>query len=553
MMSSLSRRQFLAAIAGLFIAIGFAIYGYSVAVNQFVEFDDTLLIIDNLSVLQAGRLSSVLWAFGHYDPELYIPLTFLSFQLDAVIGGLNPVIFHLDNLLEHIANALLCTWILQMLFRRLDVSILLGLLFLVHPLNTEAVAWASGRKDLLSTLFFLASVGTYIRFRDAPTILLRSSSLVLFVLGLLAKVSVAPLPVVLLVFDWLQDRPMNGKALWSKKGFFIAAFLLGLIAILGKDEVLARTSTESVVLLIPRTTVFYVQKLFVPLNLSILYPFPQDAVTLATPSLLASLLACMATLGFLVWKRNRYPAVVAGCAIAFLMLVPSFFQYYRGSELYLATDRYMYAPFIGVLIMLAPALAHALSRWNRVTVGVSICILSACGVLSFQRSLVWENTYTLFSDSLKTADTFGAYEKIGAWQLRQGRRAEAIEALKKSIELAPSSAAYFRLGVAAMEEGNTADAKLFTQEALKLSPENPQAHVNMSTFYWEEGNTAKAIEHAELAVQYHPWQEMGLGNLATMYTLTGRKDDALRIINQLLDVYPESTRAGPLLKRLESM
>lgn len=545
-----SSRQRIVAIISLFTAVGFLVYGYSVFTNEFVDFDDTLLIIDNISVLQAGRFSAVLWAFTHYDPELYIPLTFLSFQFDAIIAGLNPIMFHLDNLIQHITNALLITWILQMLFKRLEVAIILGLIFLVHPLNTEAVAWASGRKDILSSLFFFASIAAYLQFRHSKSTALRWSSLGMFVLGLFAKISIAPLPVALLLLDWLEERTITFSAFWQKKAYFIATIPLGIIALLGKDEVLARSSSDTVFLLIPETILFYVQKVFLPIHLSILYPIAHSEVVITNPKLLLSC-SIVAVITTVLWlKRKNIPAAAVGFAIAIIMLVPSFFQYFRGTEIYLATDRYMYGPFLGVLIMAAPLLIWCLQKKEKSTLALCGVIIITCGTLSFQRSKVWENTYTLFMDSLKTAETFGAYEKIGVWLLRDGQTAEAIVALKKSIEISPNSAAYFRLGIAAMELGKTEEAKMFTEESLRLSPENSQSLTNMSKFYWDDGDITKALEYAENAVELHPWSEMALGNLASMYTLLGQKEEALVIIDQMLDVYPNHERVGPLLKKL---
>ena len=548
--SSMSKRLIIVATVGLFLAVGFLIYGHSVWVNQFVEFDDTLLIIDNISVIQAGRWSSILWAIRSYDPELYIPLTFLSLQLDAVIGGLNPFIFHLDNLLEHIINGLLVVWILQLLFKRLDVSILLGLLFLVHPLNTEAVAWASGRKDLLSTLFFLFSIAAYLQYQERGG-KWGIGGVTSGVLSMLAKISTAPLPIILIVLDWLQGRALSFKSLWKKKGYFIAAILLGLIALLGKDVVLARSDPASVFLLIPRSTVFYFEKLLLPINLSILYPYEEAAVTFANPAITFSWVLLIAAVIGIWFVRKKWPTLAAGALITFLLLIPSFFQYYRGSELYLAADRYMYMPFLGVLIMLAPVLASLIDRFKKIAIGTFIALLLILSVAAFDRSGVWRNTYTLFSDALLTSESFGAYEKVGAWLLREGDREGAVKALKRSIELAPNSAAYFRLGVAAMEIGNTEAANLFNLEALKLSPENPQAHINLAKLYWDEGNQVKALEHAEKGVEYHPWNMMALGNLATMYTLTEQKQKALIVIEEILDLDPENTRVKPLLKKLE--
>ncbi len=534
----------IAGVVSAFFVIGFLIYGSTIGHN-FVEFDDTLLVIDNISVITAGSVSAVSWAFAHYDPELYIPLTFLSFQLDAVIGGLNPWIFHLDNVIQHIINGLLMTWILQLLFKRIDVAVLLGLLFLLHPLNTEAVSWVSGRKDLLSTLFALLSIVLYLRhatFKSAGA----------FVLGILAKISVAPVPFALMSLDSLRGERVKLRSIKQKTWYFIPAITLGLIAILGKDQVLGRSSFVDIVLLIPRTIIFYCEKLLLPFKLSILYPYDPTLVTLTHPPILISFIV-VAACAIVIWmKRRRYPCLFIGSIIALLFLTPSFFQYYRGSELYLATDRYMYMPFIGVLIALAPLLTRFVDRFKNIAYGTCIAYLVILSFLSFERSQVWENTYTLFADSLEKHESFGAYEKVGAWLLREGETAEAVEALRKSIELSPNSAAYFRLGVAAMQADNIADAKLFTQEALRLSPENPQAHVNMSKFYWDEGNQWLALDHAEKAVEYHPWNMMALGNLATIYTLSNRKSEALTVINVILELDPDNERVKPLLKKLRN-
>ena len=552
MSSRLSRiiRSPWATIAALFLAVGLVVYAYSVFVNMFIEFDDTLLIIDNISVIEAGRWSSVAWAFANYDPELYIPLTFLSFQLDAVIGGLHPFIFHLDNLAEHIVNALLIAGILQMLFRRLDIAVLLGLLFLVHPLNTEAVAWASGRKDLLSSLFALASLLAYLLYREDDRVRFLRISVGLFVLGLLAKISVVPLPLVLLLLDYGAHGRIGIRDLWEKTWFFIAAIPFGLLALLGKDSVLARSSTANILLLIPRSILFYLEKLILPLRLSIFYPFPENAIRLATPSIAIAIIVVAAACAALVRYRRRAPGVVLGSCVALLFLIPSFLQYYRGVEFYIATDRYMYMPFLGVLIALASVLVLVPERRRRLMHGICFAVLVACAALSFQRSLVWRNTGTLFSNALETSESFLSYEKVGTWELRIGDRAKAIEALRRSIEISPNSAAYFRLGVAAMEEGNTADAKLFMQEAIKLSPDYSDPYVNMGKMYWEEGSTSLAIENTEKGVELHPWDMMALGNLATMYTLSGRKDDALRIIQMIRDIDPDNARVKPLLRKL---
>ncbi|MBT4119584.1 MAG: tetratricopeptide repeat protein [Candidatus Peribacter sp.] len=550
-MRNFSSKELVGFIIGLFVAVGFLVYGYGVFTNDFVSFDDGLLIYDNISVIRAGSLWSVQWAFANYDPELYIPLTFLSLQLDAIIGGMNPFIFHFTNLLLHIANALLITWIIRLLFKRLDIAVLLGLLFLVHPLNVEAVSWAASRKDVLSSFFFFAAIVGYLHFLETQSVKLHFVSIGLFILGLLAKVSIIPLPLVLVCIDWYKSGTLRIADLWQKKGYIAAAIPFGLLALLGKDVVLERSSPVFIGLLIPKSILFYLEKAVLPLRLSVFYPIDTSTITLAHAAVLVPMLLLAAVVGALWYFRTKRHTWSVGAIIMMLLFIPSFLQYYRGNDLYLASDRYMYLAFLGLIIIIASEIAKIISLYKlKITYGVLGIVIISFSILTVKRSLVWKDTLTLFTDVLQYEESFLAYEKVGSELLVLGKRAEAIEALKKSIDLAPSSAAFVRLGIAAEETKNWTDAKLFYLKALESSPEHAQAHTNLGRIYWDESNRTLAIDHMERAVENHPWNMMALGNLASMYTLTGQKEKALEIIDAILLLEPNNERVGPLLKKL---
>jgi len=549
-MRNFSPKELVGFTIGLFVAVGFLVYGYSVFTNDFVSFDDGLLIYDNISVIRAGSLWSVQWAFANYDPELYIPLTFLSLQLDAIIGGMNPFIFHFTNLVLHIANALLVTWIIRLLFKRLDIAVVLGLFFLVHPLNVEAVSWAASRKDVLSSLFFFAAIVGYLHFLETQRAKLHFLSIGLFVLGLLAKVSIIPLPLVLVCIDWYKSGTLRLSSLWQKKGYIAAAIPFGLLALLGKDVVLTRSSPVFIGLLIPKSILFYLEKAVAPFRLSLFYPVDTEAITIVHPGVLVPMLMLFAMAGALWYFRKKFLVGLVGSVIMLLLFTPSFLQYYRGNALYLASDRYMYLAFLGLLIIIGSVLSKLSLQKIKITYSVMTVVLIGFSVLTFNRSLVWKDTLSLFTDVLQYEESFLAYEKVGSELLVMGRRKEAIEALRKSIELAPSSAAFVRLGIAAEETENWSDAKLFYLKALESSPEHAQAHTNIGRMYWDEGNQYLAIDHMEKAVESHPWNMMALGNLASMYTLSGQNQKALDVIDQILLIEPHNERVGPLLKKL---
>ena len=139
------------------IAIAAAITYGSVWGYGFLSWDDGYVIQSN-PLIRSLSPSAIAGAFSRFDPELYTPFTTLSYQLDYALGGLHPTVFHTHNLLLHILNALLVCWLAKLLSGRSSVAILTGLLFALHPLNAEAVSWASARKDLLSGFFFLLSI-----------------------------------------------------------------------------------------------------------------------------------------------------------------------------------------------------------------------------------------------------------------------------------------------------------------------------------------------------------------------------------------------------------
>ena len=171
------------------LALTALIYLPGVIRNDFVSLDDMLLITNNEHV--HGLSPIHIWrVFTSYDPELYVPLTLLSYQMEYSIAGLHPFLYHLDNLFLHLASTVL----IFLLFKRLTKNEFLALfvagLFALHPLQTEAVAWAAARKDLLSGFLILLSLLIFTEYRESGSRRFYKWSLAFYALALLAKVSV---------------------------------------------------------------------------------------------------------------------------------------------------------------------------------------------------------------------------------------------------------------------------------------------------------------------------------------------------------------------------
>lgn len=159
------RKQFWIAAVSLVLLV-LALYAASLQ-NDFVYWDDSLLIKEN-PIVRGLTWQNVKAAFSRYDPELYIPLTFLSYQATYMLSELDPFLYHLGNIFLHALNVILVLVLVYKLRRSRTEALVCAALFAIHPLHTEAVAWASGRKDLLSAFFFLLSVLTYLKYAPHP-------------------------------------------------------------------------------------------------------------------------------------------------------------------------------------------------------------------------------------------------------------------------------------------------------------------------------------------------------------------------------------------------
>ena len=299
--STVSRRELLIFCACIF-ALLFGVYGYSLT-NEFVHWDDGLLIFEN-PIVQEFSFRSIYKAFTSYDPELYIPLTLLSYQIDHVIGRLNPFFYHLTNLILHAFNALSVAWIGFLLSKNKWIAALSAFLFAVHPLNTEAVVWASARKDLLSAFFILPSFAFYLKYSENRSTRWYGASLIGFLLALLSKATVIFFPLVLILTDLRNHRRIDRKMIVEKIPFFLLSILLGIIAMFGKEG--NATLLIEKILIGSKAAIFYLTKIIVPYGFSVLYPYTKP-IAFSSPDLAIAFIALLILIvvSIFLWKRTR--------------------------------------------------------------------------------------------------------------------------------------------------------------------------------------------------------------------------------------------------------
>lgn len=529
----------------LLAAITFGIYGASLR-NGFIQWDDGYLITDNVNI-RSITPRTLRHIFTTYDPELYIPLTFLSYQIDHLFWGLNPVRFHFTNLMLHTMNVILVCLLIMLLLKNCHtekklftmthswIPFFVALLWAVHPINTEAVAWASARKDLLAGFFFLSSLLVYLRWRMDGIPKTFFWSIVLFFFGLLAKVSIAPLPFILLLIDWWQGRRMDRRTILEKTPYVLLSVVFGIIAVFGKTRNVASTSLLESLLLGTKSTVFYLQKLLLPFHLSVLYPYT-DSISFGNLDLLFPFLLTIGLLTLAWIARRNFPLLTFTLAWYFLLLLPSFTAFRKGDDveldLYFASDRYAYLPSIGILFLVTSLGAALCARARtheketqrqKIAIGLVTTGVVSLGFLSFHQSQMWKNTETLFQNVIRSyPNSHIAHNNLGLFQQGHGDLVGAMDHYQKAIAIRPTGRTYYNLGLAYIAQGEREKAMEANRKAIEINPHHARAHLNLGGLLLENGKITEAIQELDRALAINPDLSLAHFNRGIAYERLGK-------------------------------
>src|SRR5213596_1947884 len=470
--------------------------------NQFVDWDDFKNFLDN-PYYRGLAWTQLRWMWtthlGHY-----IPLTWMTFGLDYLLWGMNPLGYHLTNLLLHSANGVVFFFVVCRILARalpglserghaLAVSAgVASLVFAIHPLRVESVAGATERRDMLSGLFYLLTILMYLRAREREE---RGRgwywlSVAVFVLALLSKSMVVNLPVVLLILDVYPLRRLGGFVGWwsgparrvyvEKIPFVFLAAAASAVALMAQLSV--HTVTSLAQLSVPgRLAVsayglsFYLWKTVAPVNLSPLYELPPTVNPWAPPFLLSYGLV-LAITAIVLALRRHVPGLPAAWLAYVVILLPVLGIFQSGPQI--AADRYTYLAGLGWAIL---AGAGLLSCWRSsrrsktgtpatwLLTGIALCVVVGLGVLTWSQAKVWRDSERLWAHTLAIdPDSPLAQNNFGYELYRQGKLAEAIEHYRQALQIKPDYAlTHTNLGLALIRQGKLAEAFEHLQQAGK--------------------------------------------------------------------------------------
>jgi tetratricopeptide (TPR) repeat protein len=542
----------------LLAGITFVVYK-PVLHHQFVNFDDDVYVTGNEDVKAGLTGQSILRAFEAPSAHFWHPLTMLSHTLDCELFDLKPAGHHLTNLLLHIANALLLFYVLKDMTGSTGSpqagavwkSALVSALFALHPLHVESVAWVSERKDVLSTLFWMLTMIGYVRYVRRPTAVRYSATLILFLLGLMAKPMLITLPFVLLLMDyWPLNRLQNKKDVYQlaleKAPFLVLSAAFSVVAFWAQRGEVELTLKWPVRIRIANAFISYfeyIEKMFWPAGLSVFYPHPEDKLSMLGAAIAFVILAGVSILAIYL-SRRKYLLTGWLWYLGTLVPVIGFVQV----GVFAMADRYTYISLTGLFIIIVWGADELLGgwRWRKIALGVSApLVLLALSICTSIQLRYWQNSITLFEHSLKvTSNNYLAYNNFGFAYIELGRYKEAAEAFKEAIKIKGDYAeAHINLSLAYIELGRYNEAVEVCKEAIRIWLNYADAYCNLGTAYLGLGNNDAAIQACKEAINIEPNFADAHYNLGLAYVHLNRYDEAITAFKQAIQIKPDLAKA----------
>jgi tetratricopeptide (TPR) repeat protein len=517
----------------------------------FVVYDDKAYVSENPAVLGGLSGEGVAWAFTHSAQGNYVPLAWLSHMLDVELFGLDAGAHHAVNVLLHLASTLLLFEVLRRASGGLWPSAFAAAVFGVHPTHVESVAWVSERRDVLSGLFFVLSLGAYASWTRAGGVLRYAALVVCFTLGLLAKPMLVTLPCLLLLLDlWPLRRTGRGVArlVLEKVPLLLPAAAVAALALSTQQQAMpslvqlplgARLAGASV------AYAAYLRDMLWPRHLAVFHPLDLD-VPPGRALAAALLVAALSAGALLAWRRR--PWLTVGWLWFVGMLVPVIGLVQVGSQS--MADRYLYLPGIGLAVALAwggAELAAARPRARRALAGVALLGLAACLLLARAQVHTWRDSVALFEHARALTGGNAVVElNLGEAYEDAGDAERALAHYERALHWQPGArGAHTRIGAILARRGEIERASRHLLLALRLDPADAQAHVELGTLLLRTGQLEAAQASLERALELEPGNAAARYRLAELRALAGEEQAAAALFAEALAARPPA-RDAPL-------
>jgi len=533
-------------------------------------FDDSQYLTENLLIQNPSWTSAKLFLTEVVEPSTvhgyYQPLAMISLMIDCALGGrsdnLRP--FHRTSLVLHASNTVLLSVLIYLLFGRVWIAAAAGLLFGVHPMTVEPVAWVADRKTLLAAFFSLLCLICYERFARKGHLKFYIGSMVMYALALMSKPTSIALPVVIVLMDYWPFKKINMRTIVQKTPLFAIGGFFALITYISQSRsagvrLPGEFGVQRIALTVCHNIIFYTYKILWPAKLSAHYSFP-DPMALSNPVVLAGAVGTFILICVLVISLRWTRAAMTGWLIFFAAILPTM-QIVRFSDS-IASDKYAYLPSVGLLMMLACFLVW-LARKIRTNIQIiilTICVLvlAASEALFTRRQLAfWRDTRTLFEHMLVVSPNApDVHNMLASALLSEGEVDKAVQHYRGALELDPDRVdVLYNLGNAYKSQGWLDKAIRMYRRVLHIKSEDVETRNNLGIVLVSLGNLDEAVVHFRKAVEARPSNLQSRYNLAMALMLKGRLEKAIEQYRCCLEYNPGFAKAhfglGISLAKLE--
>lgn len=539
------------ALAAVVAYAGTLVYGFVL--------DDRILVLQSYHLHQWRTLPALLtqqfMANGGEVVHYYRPFITLTLFADLMVWSTNPFGFHLTNVLAHLLTSLAVLALGRRLTGNDTAALIGGLLFALHPIHTESVAFISGRTDVFATLFSVAAVLAYAAWRESGRLLLYVASLLAFLLALLSKEVAVVVPALLVLYDWccrgdLRSRSAVARALirYAPLGLVLAVYGAARLVALGRladSDPVTWADGRGRTIAALRIAAEYMWATLMPYPIHTFYQVKSyTEMTGVTAWLgLALLAALLAATALAMWRQ---PRLGFGLVWFWVSIVPPIgANLLPVAKAYMA-ERFLYMPSVGICLVGGMLLARALgriepgraARIRPVPAAGLALLLVASTVLVQLRNEDWKDELRLYTSMVDSApESWLPRLNLGFEYLRRGMAPAAVAELRKAHELSPGRAKVkASLGLAEASVGNVDAARVLAIESYRIDPRDPSVVSMRADVHAFRGELEEVGQYLRETLALNPHQVAALFNLSAVLQKLGRQIEADATLGRALEL-----------------
>jgi tetratricopeptide (TPR) repeat protein len=566
----------------LIVIAGFIAYGNAFR-GKFI-LDDYILVKDNSYIKSCSKLLNLftkdIGAGSQNRYNSYRPFQMLTYMIDYYLWKLNVTGYHLSNILLHILSALSIFWLVTILFKDQLLSLITSILFVVHPIHTEAISYISGRSDPLATVFMLLTLIFYIKQLREMSAKIYVFTVLSYLLALLSRENAIIVPALLLIYHLTFRKKIQSRE-------FLSLLTIAITYIILRMTVLKFTSSEQA-LLSPPTTLLqrmpgffvaitnYLRLLLLPFNLHMEYGGP--LFKFIDLKAISGIIILFSSIIFAIAAKEKHKLVFFSIFWFFTALLPVSHLYPINA--YMA-EHWLYLPSIGFFLVCAKGLSSLYGRkeYRIPSLIIIVSLVTFYSYLTIKQNDYWKepaafyertikyvpgsprilhNLANLYDESGKKEKAITLYKKaieinpniaqahhnLGLTYNEVGNKQEAINSFKKAVALDPNfSQAYNDLGLVYSEIGEKEQAIKYYKKAIEINPNIAKAHYNLGIIYYGAVNIQEALASFKKAVALDPNFSQAYNNLGLAYSEIGEKEQAIKYYKKAIEIDPDNSNA----------